>query len=738
MTDFSKVTAETQILPTDAVVLERSGVGKRGHISTLAETVGSLLVGVARDTYPNSAQSNVPRGVVGHGSITGGSGGTNGTFALAFTGGNFATNPTGTFTVDGGAVTAISFTTPGEYIGASPTAPTLSFAASSGLTGASAAATVGFLVSSGGRYWTLSADGNSLIQYQNVSGVATKVLPETSIPTAGALNAQIATVGAQIATQEALANSALQTRGGFFRTPPSWDVGMPQPVKIGAINGIVAAFAKRDATFKAGWRDGNGLKYQDSATGDIWESVSLAKMKDPQANGTTLTEVYHHYTTGADANAGTIGSHKKNFSAALAVSGDLHIRPLSNIVGSTSMARNWSKNNIVKITGSRADGKPTYIVDMRDNFSLSWTDLGDGVFQTNGSINFNVKNGPILSNIRTLDANGNELIYKYDSATYADVAARKAALLALADVGEGAWLIDATPGGTTQGWYIKTADGLAPDFGPNASHVYSEASNIARWEPYANKLIYCENLAFVYNAKTAVQSAIQFRTQGFTAGLNQEWLGELALYNCRFAFAGKQGIQTDDLKRINIDRFVSYANREDSVNPHSLNTKGGVSPIEGSYMRMTLSNGICDGVGNFGWRDQDTLSRSGNALTVHDYINLTAFNIIGGNTFGAVCAMVGGSKSWLINCHMHSPTNPDGEGPITGNLGNAGSPSAPYWADGANTELWLSMCSGNGGYETLVATNGAKIYLDNFVGNWTGRVAGGGQILDFDGNILLS
>lgn len=67
---------------------------------------------------------------------TPGSGGANGTFALAFTGGT-GTGAAGTFTVTGGAVTAIALTNRGVYT----VAPTLSFAASSGLT--SAAATVG-------------------------------------------------------------------------------------------------------------------------------------------------------------------------------------------------------------------------------------------------------------------------------------------------------------------------------------------------------------------------------------------------------------------------------------------------------------------------------------------------------------------------------------------------------------------------------------------------------------------
>lgn len=155
----------------------------RGVQEFLADLEGQITNSIARGTYPNTAQSNVPRGAIGHGAITGGSGGANGTFDLAFTGGNFQVNPTGTFTVSGGALTAITITGAGEYIGASPTAPTLSFAASTGLTGAAAALTVGFLVDSGERYWTLSADGTKLVQYQNVSGTATAVSPSITIAT---------------------------------------------------------------------------------------------------------------------------------------------------------------------------------------------------------------------------------------------------------------------------------------------------------------------------------------------------------------------------------------------------------------------------------------------------------------------------------------------------------------------------------------------------------------------------
>lgn len=138
------------------------------------DALAAIASGVA-DFYPG-ARSNIPQGATGHGTITGGSGGTDGTFALAFTGGNFDVNPTGTFTVSGGAVTAITITGPGLYIGGAITAPTLDFSASTGLTGASASLTTGFLVASGEFYYTDHAsDADQVARFQNVGGTATEV-----------------------------------------------------------------------------------------------------------------------------------------------------------------------------------------------------------------------------------------------------------------------------------------------------------------------------------------------------------------------------------------------------------------------------------------------------------------------------------------------------------------------------------------------------------------------------------
>lgn len=155
----------------------------------------AALVAIAAGTYPNAAATNVPRGLTqaSVGAITAGSGGTNGTFSVAWSGGNFATNPTATFTVAGGVLTAFTITGPGRYIGASPTVPTPSFAASSGLTGAAVALTAQFLISSGVGYWVVSSDGSELLHYQNVNGTAT-IDSGVSFPLSPSLTSLIADV----------------------------------------------------------------------------------------------------------------------------------------------------------------------------------------------------------------------------------------------------------------------------------------------------------------------------------------------------------------------------------------------------------------------------------------------------------------------------------------------------------------------------------------------------------------
>lgn len=115
------------------------------------ETLANILDGVHIAMDSQSAVGVTPRiliapgftgerplGVTGHGAITPGAGGTNGTFPLAFAGGT-GSGAAGTFTVAGGALTAITITSAGRYT----VAPTFSFAASANLAGAAATVTLG-------------------------------------------------------------------------------------------------------------------------------------------------------------------------------------------------------------------------------------------------------------------------------------------------------------------------------------------------------------------------------------------------------------------------------------------------------------------------------------------------------------------------------------------------------------------------------------------------------------------
>ncbi len=94
---------------------------------------------LSKGVWPTTA-AGIGQGVAGTSALVAGSGGTNGTFDLAFSGGTQVLAPKGRFVVEGGAVTQVIIDYPGYY---SAGTPTISFAASSGLAGASATAVMG-------------------------------------------------------------------------------------------------------------------------------------------------------------------------------------------------------------------------------------------------------------------------------------------------------------------------------------------------------------------------------------------------------------------------------------------------------------------------------------------------------------------------------------------------------------------------------------------------------------------
>lgn len=128
---------------------------------------------LSRGLWQTTAQG-IGQGVAGTASLVAGSGGTNGTFALAFSGGTQVIAPKGYFVVAGGVVTQVVITYAGHY---SAGTPTLSFAASAGLTGASATTVMGANTQVG-EYFSVPVSGSndSLILYRVDAGpVATEV-----------------------------------------------------------------------------------------------------------------------------------------------------------------------------------------------------------------------------------------------------------------------------------------------------------------------------------------------------------------------------------------------------------------------------------------------------------------------------------------------------------------------------------------------------------------------------------
>lgn len=140
------------------------------------------------------------KGVVGLTSLAGGTGGTNGTFALAFSGGA-GSGAAGVFVVAAGAVVGYTITAFGQGY---TSAPAVSFAASSGLTGASANVTIANNTDDGEFFNVPSGDSfQNLLLYKNVTGTASLITTYPSVANINVYLAQAAASASAAATSEA-------------------------------------------------------------------------------------------------------------------------------------------------------------------------------------------------------------------------------------------------------------------------------------------------------------------------------------------------------------------------------------------------------------------------------------------------------------------------------------------------------------------------------------------------------
>lgn len=172
-----------------------------------AEQIADILTTVpSQGPYAYAHASALPRGITGVTSLVGGSGGTNGTFALGVSGGDF-TGVVGEFTVAGGILTGVVFTNGGINLTGGTTVPTLSFSASAGLTGASATAVATPKVATQATYLAASSDGKALMLWRNDG---------TSTP-AAVLDANSVQIGLRTQSWiDALVDTTIDTRSGYL------------------------------------------------------------------------------------------------------------------------------------------------------------------------------------------------------------------------------------------------------------------------------------------------------------------------------------------------------------------------------------------------------------------------------------------------------------------------------------------------------------------------------------------
>jgi lysophospholipase L1-like esterase len=201
---IAEVNADVVALGADVVELEADVVTLEADVATLEASVSTLetdVVGLEADvvtleaalggaafnnTYASTTAA-LSNGVISTTALVAGSGGTNGTFDVGFSGGS-GTGAAARFTVSGGALVNITITNPGTGY---TSAPTLSFSASSGLSGASATAVIGARQAVGTYFYVPGSGETSLFLYRVDAGpVATLVSTQ---PSSTAINVRAGT-----------------------------------------------------------------------------------------------------------------------------------------------------------------------------------------------------------------------------------------------------------------------------------------------------------------------------------------------------------------------------------------------------------------------------------------------------------------------------------------------------------------------------------------------------------------
>lgn len=216
-----------------------------------AVDMNDVLAASAVGIYPE-ATAQVPKGLLRDEDavLTPGSGGTDGVFEATWTGGNFTVNPKGRFKVRNGRIDWFVIDGPGLCVNASPSAPTASLSASTGLTGASVPFRIEALVDAGATYWADHATDATLWQlYRNAAGAVAALSGRTQPKN---MTSAVSTIGAQLDGAGWLKAEALSMAW------TSQQIGIAKAIKYARMEGAgidpaqtyyISVFCKSDASF---------------------------------------------------------------------------------------------------------------------------------------------------------------------------------------------------------------------------------------------------------------------------------------------------------------------------------------------------------------------------------------------------------------------------------------------------------------------------------------------------------
>lgn len=426
-----------------------------------------------------------------------------------------------------------------------------------------------------------------------------------------------------------------------------------------------------DNTFKTGWREG-GHVYRDLVAGVVYESVSLARMDDPTAQGTAFNTYYVNYALGTDGGAGTAtgaGAWKTvTYAQTNATSPALIIVEGDNIGINCWPPNTYAINKTIKFkaaptTAGRTRSWVTQMFEGIPKADFAWQDNGDG------SWDCNVADATIYNGIKSarqfdladLDPDGSP-------APLQPVASR-----ALARATPGSVFNNTATSPHTLTVHLR--NGEEPDPGVNWAYCYVTAA--LAYTPHENRTLFWENFDWIRNDGAADTEGLRVFPQGLVLPgphvihTSRAWLKNCGMYGPRlhgvhFYDVSRGGAEGYTGKHIGRDRFAL------SSYHHSGFLTGPVT-LGGSYCHIIDMDGVGE---HLGYDPTAGLGPSANGSTVHDQGRMTRLNLRVGNTYGSVIADVGGSRTLNVACFAFDPVNTHS---------NA-IPQAAFWADGVASE----------------------------------------------------